>query len=117
MEEGTKDRPCAVVLATKRERGKIIVVVAPITHTPPGTGSASIEIPAMTKQRLGLDDAQSWIIADDLNAFVWPGPDVRTIDQDRGLVYGLLPSGLTKALLLEVRRLRAQGREFVVKRT
>jgi hypothetical protein len=94
-----------------------MVVVAPITHRPQIGNTSAIEIPALTKQRLGLDEARSWIVTDDLNVFVWPGPDLRLIDQTRGIAYGLLPSGLTKSLILKVRGLRAQGKQIVVKRT
>ena len=51
-EEGGKDRPCAVVLATKRgPEGKTTVVVAPITHSPPQDPKAAIEIPAAMTHR------------------------------------------------------------------
>jgi hypothetical protein len=35
QEEGTKDRPCAIVLATRDQDGDTIVTVVPVTHTPP----------------------------------------------------------------------------------
>ena len=34
-EEGVKDRPCAVLLATTTEQGDLRVIVLPITHVPP----------------------------------------------------------------------------------
>ena len=34
-EEGTKDRPCAIVLVVLREGDHPIVRVLPVTHTPP----------------------------------------------------------------------------------
>jgi hypothetical protein len=32
QEEGTKDRPCAVVLMTSDEEGDTVITVVPITH-------------------------------------------------------------------------------------
>jgi len=105
-EEG-KDRPCAVVLAARRDRDdRITVVVAPITHTPPDDPKSAIEIPVGTKRRLGLDDARSWIKTDDLNMFTWPGPDLRPIEPRRGesrFAYGLLPRALIVELIANVR--------------
>jgi hypothetical protein len=34
-EEGVKDRPCAIVIASRTEEGDIVVTVAAITHSPP----------------------------------------------------------------------------------
>jgi mRNA-degrading endonuclease toxin of MazEF toxin-antitoxin module len=59
QEEGLKDRPCAVVLASDTQEGSQAVTVLPITHTPPSAASLAVEIPAVTKRRLGLDDARS----------------------------------------------------------
>ncbi|WP_371072442.1 MULTISPECIES: hypothetical protein [unclassified Sinorhizobium] len=53
----------------------------------------TIEIPAATKHRLGLDDERSWIVLTESNRFVWPEPDVRPIDSDGGY-YGPLPPAL-----------------------
>ena len=33
-----------------------------------------MEIPLATKARLGLDDARSWIVLNEANRFIWPGP-------------------------------------------
>lgn len=97
QEEGSKDRPCAIVLSYREEHGDTIVTVVPITHTPPHphTGQA-VEIPPATKRRLGLDDDQSWIIVSEVNRFVWPGPDLRSISRNdpARFDYGFLPPGL-----------------------
>ena len=104
-EEGSKDRPCAVVLALRREESGTTVVVAPITHSPPREDRAGVELPAATKRRLGLDEAASWIITDDVNAFLWPGPDLRPIpgEAPARFAYGLLPAALTERMLTSVR--------------
>lgn len=118
-EEGRKDRPCAVVLAVTREDERTQVLVAPVTHTPPPAGSPAIEIPAQTKQRLGLDHERSWIVADELNLFTWPGPDVRLIDKqdaERGIAYGYLPDKTTRQLVQAVREQIKSGRTKAVRR-
>ncbi len=97
--EGRKDRPCAIVVATKDEDGDILVYVSPITHTPP-SGGAALEIPASVKRRLGLDSGRSWIVTDELNRFIWPGYDLRPIARDQPDVFqwGFLPVELFEAL-------------------
>ena len=55
-EEGSKDRPCAVLLATTNKAGAKMVPILPVTHTPPSDTSLAVEIPHATKVRLGLDD-------------------------------------------------------------
>ena len=111
--DGSKDRPCAVVLAAKRQGEETRVVVAPITHTAPGPGAAAIEIPAETKRRLGLDNERSWIITSEVNVFEWPGPDVRPLPArpgaDAGFAYGYLSPRTAQAMLDGVREQRWRG--------
>lgn len=92
-EDGSKDRPCVVVLAAERMGdGSYFVTVVPITHSPPRNQTTAVEIPVDTKRRLGLDDERSWVVFDDANRFSWPGPDIRPIsDDDSSFVYGILP--------------------------
>jgi hypothetical protein len=62
--EGSKDRPCAIVLAMRRVEGAgLQVVVAPITHSMPPDEDASVEIPASVSRALGLDDQRHWCVA------------------------------------------------------
>jgi hypothetical protein len=95
-EEGVKDRPCAVVLVSEDQDGEKIVLVLPVTHSPPAAPELAVEIPIETKRRLGLDDQRSWIVVTDANRFLWPGPDLRPgVRGDASSVaYGPLPLGL-----------------------
>jgi hypothetical protein len=95
-EEGSKDRPCAVLLTTTAANGEQVVTVLPVTHTPPDDERLAVEIPVGTKKRLGLDDTRSWIVLSEANRFQWPGPDIRAVpgDPDAAVAYGLLPAGL-----------------------
>jgi hypothetical protein len=76
-EEGIKDRPCAIILVTADAADREIVTVLPVTHSPPSDLSLALEIPGMTKARLGLDAERSWVVLNEANRFVWPGPDLR----------------------------------------
>lgn len=92
-EEGLKDRPCVIVVAVEvLDRDGLFVTVLPVTHAPPSDPTIAVEIPHLTKRRLGLDEMQSWIILSESNQFLWPGPDIRPIDGKKGSpVYGVLP--------------------------
>jgi len=80
--DGSKDRPCAVLLTTANKDGQQIATALPITHTKPTDERLAVEIPPRTKARLGLDDARSWIILTEANRFQWSGPDLRPIPGD-----------------------------------
>jgi PemK-like, MazF-like toxin of type II toxin-antitoxin system len=67
QEEGTKNRPCVVVLAVATEDGETVVTVVPVTHASPRTLGEAVEIPAATKARLGLDDGRSRIVVNEIN--------------------------------------------------
>jgi hypothetical protein len=53
LEEGEKDRPCAIVLTSARIDGGELVLVLPVTHSIPTDPELAVEIPADTKRRLG----------------------------------------------------------------
>ncbi len=93
IEEGAKDRPCAVLLAVTDEAGDRKVIVLPITHAPPRDPTLAVEIPTATKRRLGLDDDRSWIVIGEANRFTWPGPDLRPVKSGgaTSVVYGEPP--------------------------
>jgi hypothetical protein len=96
LEEGVKDRPCVVVLLTKRTDGHIVATVLPITHSLPPIADDAVEIPLTTKRRLGLDEARSWVVIDEVNRFVWPGPDLRPVSRNEPdrFDFGILPPSL-----------------------
>jgi len=90
--EGSKTRPCAIVVAQIQEGGQAPrVVVAPITHSPPANPDRALELPAAVRRHLGLDEDRSWIILDDFNVFTWPGFDLRTDPKTGRCDYGFLP--------------------------
>lgn len=92
-EEGIKDRPCAIILATQDADGDTKTVVVPVTHSPPKNNSDALELPPIVKKHLGLDDQRSWVVVSESNSFTWPGPDLRRVgDRDNSsAAYGYLP--------------------------
>lgn len=115
-EEGLKDRPCLIVHLRQNEDQDSEVFIAPITHTPPEVPEKAIAIPQATKARLGLDTQASWIITTEVNRFIWPGPDIRTVPRG-GLTYGHLPADMTRDAVQQIkanagdRSLRVVGRD------
>jgi uncharacterized protein YifN (PemK superfamily) len=63
--EGSKDRPCAIVMAVETDRrdagNPYQVAVVPITHLPHHDPDVAVEIPLAVKKHLGLDDERSWV--------------------------------------------------------
>lgn len=109
--EGTKERPCVVVLVDRESTpGSWIVSVVPITHSAPESPSEALELPPGTKRRLGLDEARSWIVTTELNRFTWPGYDLRRTPDGRS-GYGSLPHGQLRTLLVTIAT-RARGGEI-----
>jgi hypothetical protein len=84
------------VLVSEDQNGEKVVLVLPVTHSPPAEPELAVEIPIKTKRRLGLDDQRSWIVVTDANRFVWPGPDLRPAvrGDTSSAAYGFLPRGL-----------------------
>jgi hypothetical protein len=118
-EEGVKDRPCAILLATTTDEDELRVIVLPVTHSQPRVPQDAVEIPAPTKRRLGLDDDQSWIVLTEGNAFTWPGPDLRSAP-GRGpesVALGFLPAKLFDTVRRRFLALHERNRARFVRRT
>ena len=112
-DEGTKSRPCVIVLAIEKPAdGTIMVRVAPITHSPPGILAVAPKIPRAVKHHLGLDDERSWVILDEVNEFAWPGFDLRPIPPSRDrFIYGFLPPRLFDQLMVRLAQVWTAGQE------
>jgi hypothetical protein len=118
-EEGTKDRPCAIILATHDQEGETQVLVVPVTHNQPEQGTDALELPQAIKRHLGLDADRSWVVLSESNLFDWPGPDLRRVgDQDNAsIAYGFLPPRLFAELRRRFLALEAATRSKRVQRT
>jgi len=93
-EEGAKDRPCAIVLATRDEAEKAFASLSfPSPIRRPATWTRRWKFLANVKQRLGLDAERSFAVLGESNEFLWPGPDLRRIGEhgDASVAYGFLP--------------------------
>jgi hypothetical protein len=101
-EEGLKDRPCVIVHMRENEYHETEVYISPITHVPPENPERAMEVPKATRKRLGLDAEPSWIITTEINRFIWPGPDIRSVPGG-GSAYGLLPAAMTRDLVQQIR--------------
>jgi mRNA-degrading endonuclease toxin of MazEF toxin-antitoxin module len=114
QEEGVKDRPCAIVLSARAVGEDTLVTVAAITHTQPANSAMAIEIPPRIKRHLKLDGERSWIVCNEVNRFVWPGPDLRRVpDGENAYSYGVLPGRFFR----QVQQTLLQSLMVIVKRT
>ena len=115
-DEGTKYRPAVIVLSVETEDGYgNTVLVAPITHRKPDDPAAGVEIPPLTKRRLGLDSERSWVILSEVNRFEWPGPDLLPVAPGQW-AYGILPAGLFRIIRDRLADLARQRRLAHVRR-
>lgn len=117
-DEGSKDRPCAIVLVVADEAGRRRIQVLPVTHSPPHAAADAVEIPAQTKARLGLDGERSWVVLTEVNEFTWPGPDLRTIGGNAATVaFGFLPPGFFRTVRDRYLALQRRNKASQVHRT
>ncbi len=88
-------------------------------RTPPQTAAFALEIPAVVKQRLGLDFERSWIVLSEGNEFTWPGPDLRPQPGAdlSSVAYGFLPPRLFGEILKRFIALGKTGLASKVPRT
>ncbi len=101
--DGSKDRPCAIVVARRDANGgEPLVLLAPITHSPPRNTESAIEIPPRVKQHLGLDEARSWIVTGELNSVAWSDAGIVPVNRTQW-AYGFLPPKLAKMLVERIR--------------
>ena len=76
--QGSALYDCSLLYDAHR-RASFELIVAPITHRPPGRSGASIEVPAPTCKSLAWIAAGTGFALDELNRFAWPGYDLRPI--------------------------------------
>lgn len=117
-EEATKDRPAAIVALLRGDDGRDEVIVFPITSSPPPDAAAGVEIPAATRDRLGLQVGSCWVIVTEVNIFVWPGPDLRRPEKaNDSFVYGSLPHALMLRIKQSFAAWRARGAVRTIRRS
>ena len=117
-EEGTKDRPCAIILAAHGDTQDQVLVV-PVTHSPPDDAAAtSLELPQDVKRLLGLDGERSWVVLSESSLFRWPGPDLRpSKGLESSVAFGLLPPKIFSVLQKRFLEIETSRRSTRVLRT
>ena len=91
LSTSSKERPCAIVLYTKKSNRTLVV---PISHAypEPGEEAFSLEIPAEICAEIGLDQDRNWVRVSEVNEFEWPSPEIRPRPDDPSRVdYGMIP--------------------------
>lgn len=118
LEEGRKTRPAVIVLVVRRAgSGRDMVTVAPVTHSPPPADRHAVELPPGVKRALGLDRERSWVMVDEVNEFVWPGFDIRTVPGAAGrYAYGFVPPALFDRIIGRLLALAGERRVKAVNR-
>jgi hypothetical protein len=112
-----KERPACLVATLDDEADPQLVVILPITHSRPRGESVGIEIPQVVTEKLGLDEARSWIIVSEANVDFWPNAGLATIPGKRGsYAYGFLPPGLFENVKTKFLTLFTQRRAKLVRR-
>lgn len=106
-----------VVVARIEGEAGTLILVAPVTHNPPDKSADAIEMPANVKKQLGLDRERSWIFVDELNRFIWPGPDIRPVSTSGGPFYDALPDWLFEKVRTALLKQNSAGRLKITKRT
>nr|WP_294560138.1 hypothetical protein [uncultured Rhodopila sp.] len=118
-EDGTKDRPCAIVIVGRDRDAATRVQVVPVAHSPPDNPEAAMELPAAIKRHLDLDTERSWVILSESNGFEWPGPDLRRVGDrdDSSVAYGFLPPRFFAELRRRFVSLETAARSRRIRRT
>ena len=117
-EQGTKDRPCSVVVVVPPKGSKPLpAVVCGITREDPTPPAEGILIPPKVKAHLGLDPTlPSWVITSEANMVEWEDPGI--IPNDRGdWSYGFLPQVLADAIAAAVLARHDAGTLRLIPRT
>ncbi len=107
QDQGRKDRPCAIILATRpREDGIRDVILCPITHAPPRADESAVEIPPKLARYLKLDGERSWIKTHQVNTVEWEKGRLPfgVVPARKGQwVFGQLPQSIGKQVFEQVK--------------
>lgn len=112
-----KERPACLIATLDDEADPRLVLILPITHSPPRGGTVGVEIPHAVGRMLGLDDARSWIVISEANVDFWPNAGLAPLPGRRGaFAYGFLPPALFAAVRSRFLKLVEQRRARLVRR-
>ena len=112
-----KERPACLVAAMDSIATPRLVVILPITHTPPDKDTVGVAIPAKVCQAIGLDDAPSWVIVSEHNVDEWPNAGLAPVPGRPGVFsYGFIPPGLFAKVRAKFLELSGQRQSPSVRR-
>ncbi len=112
-----KERPACIVATLDDEADPQLVLILPITHSRPKSGTVGIEIPQPVAKNLGLDGARSWIVISEANIDFWPNAGLSPIPRKHGVyAYGYLPPGLFESVRDRFLKLYEMRRAKLVRR-
>ena len=101
-----KDRSAFLVVASDSQAEPRLVLLLPITHTPPDADTIGIEIPVRVKQVIGFDGAPSWVVVSEHNVDDWPNGRLSAVlGKPNESSFDFIPPGLfarIKAKFLEL---------------
>lgn len=107
QEHGRKDRPCAIILTTSKNKdGSREVILCPLTHAPPAKDQHAVEMPAKVAAHLGLDPDKCWIKTHEINTLIWEKDHIPfgvSVARKGHWSFGMLPHQLTKRAFEQVR--------------
>ena len=83
--------------------------MVPITHSPPGPSQDHVELTPDECRVAGLDGLPHWVVVREVNAFLWPGFDLREIPGRGRCDYGRLPPATMKRVIAAILALRSKG--------
>ena len=119
-EEAEKDRPVLVLALSIKEADRATeLLVLAITHARPADPADAVPLSRDIKRRIGLDEAPSWVVTTEANAFVWPGPDLRPVPgrTPATITYGQVPHQFLSRVATSYLANREKQRRRLVRRT
>jgi hypothetical protein len=96
-------------LALKTVEEKTHIMVLPITCSAPKDNAFRIQIPKGIKRYLGMDEEPLWVVISEVNEFIWPGYDLRTVSSRPDGAYGFIPPQFFKQIREELLKLHRRG--------
>jgi len=122
-EDGVKTYPAVVVMSEMVGETHVVYVLG-ISHSEPMADQRALEFPVKLKRHLGMDSDPSWIYTDEMNVFLWPGPDLRLANQLSDLNYsnntcviGLIPKDYFDQIKIHLNKSRELKKAKITKRT
>lgn len=94
-QDGSKDRPTAVVVAPAGKNPNTAMVFA-ITHTEPDDPRDGIKLQLTDCVWMGLDNKPQWIVTNECNLVEWDDAGIIPIPETGNWIYGTMTQQLSK---------------------